>query len=120
MLGVLIDQKVLQQLLIKRLPKFCAQLRRYEVSLDLLAFQWLVCLYVTYIPSRTEYKVLDLFYLKGSQALLRVAITIIQMMEEEVLRAESFEEIVLILGSFGTGKQVETQKLLRQFAGPIS
>lgn len=120
MLGVLIDQKVLQQLLQSRLPKFCAQLRKYEVSLDLLAFQWLVCLYVTFLPSQTEYRVLDLFYLKGSEALLRIAITVFQLMEDEVLAADSFEEIVLILGSFGTDKKIGVQQLLKRFTGPIS
>jgi len=41
-------------------------------------------------------------------------------MEEEVLAAESFEDIVLILGSFGTDKKVGVQQLLKRFTGPIS
>lgn len=49
---------------------------------------------------------LDLFYLKGSEALLRIAITVFQLMEDEVLAADSFEEIILILGSFGTDKKI--------------
>ena len=41
-------------------------------------------------------------------------------MEEEVLKATAFEDIVLILGSFGTDKKISTKELLRRFAGPIS
>lgn len=41
-------------------------------------------------------------------------------MEEEVLKANAFEDIVLTLGSFGTDKKISTNALLRRFAGPIS
>lgn len=61
-----------------------------------------------------------MFFIKGSQALLRIAITVFALMEEEVLAAESFEEIVLILGSFGTDKKIDVQTLLSRFTGPIS
>ena len=41
-------------------------------------------------------------------------------MEEEILRSNSFEEIIMILGSFATDKKVGTTALMRRFAGPIS
>ena len=73
------------------------------------------------MSSEEEYRVLDLFYLKGSQALLRIAITIFSMMEESVLAADNFEEILMILGTFATDhKNITTKKLLTRFAGPIS
>lgn len=41
-------------------------------------------------------------------------------MEEAVLNAENFEDIVLILASFATDKKISTKTLLNRFAGPIS
>ena len=41
-------------------------------------------------------------------------------MEDEILRADSFEGIIMILGTFGTDKKVGPASILRRFAGPIS
>lgn len=53
-------------MLLKRLPKLCQKLEDEHFSLDLLAFKWLVCLFVNNLPDDTEYTVWDLFFIKGS------------------------------------------------------
>ena len=50
MVGVLVDQKVLQIFMQKRLPKLVEHLAANDFSLDLVAFQWIVCLFASNLP----------------------------------------------------------------------
>jgi len=119
MLGVLVDQKVLQTLLLKRLPRLCEHLQEFNFSLDLLAFQWLVCLFVNNLPAETEYAVWDLFFIKGVSVLFRVAITVLELMQDEILSTDRFDVIYKIIDSFGKEK-VDKKTLLKNFAQTIS
>lgn len=119
MLGVLIDQKVLQHLLLKRLPKLCRKLQENNFSLDLLAFKWLVCLFVNNLPEDTEYLVWDLFFIKGSQVLFRVALTVLELMQDEILKADDFKQIYDIIDQFGKEK-VDKHTLLSHLAGKVT
>ena len=51
--------------------------------------------------------------------IFRFALTILGMMEEEVLKCDKFEDIYLIIEEFCSTK-LETQELLRRFADPIT
>jgi len=50
MIGVLVDQKVLQCYMLERLPRLCAHLEEHMFSLDLIAFQWIACLFAINLP----------------------------------------------------------------------
>ena len=50
MIGVLVDQKVLQHYMRKRLPRLCEHLDEVSFSLDLIAFQWIACLFAINLP----------------------------------------------------------------------
>lgn len=41
-------------------------------------------------------------------------------MEEDILNAESSEDIIMILMTYGTENKIGAGSLLRRFAGPIS
>ena len=45
MLGILVDQKVFEQLLREKYPKLVAHMSSCNYELDLIAFQWLVTLF---------------------------------------------------------------------------
>jgi hypothetical protein len=83
LIGVLVDQKVLQHLLKEKLPKLCVILDLNPETHIILAqklFKWLMVLFVGELPQETEYLVWDLFMVKGSVVLFRVALTILTMM----------------------------------------
>ena len=50
MIGVLVDQKVLQHYMLQRLPELCEHLEEHQFSLDLIAFQWIACLFAINLP----------------------------------------------------------------------
>ena len=80
LLGVLIDLKVFKAIMRERLPKLCQHLDSFNFDLDLLLTKWLICLFVNHLPLDAELAVWDLFMIKGTQILFRVAITLFLLM----------------------------------------
>jgi hypothetical protein len=76
LLGVLIDLKVFKSIMRDRLPKLCQHLEKFNFDLDILLTKWLICLFVNHLPLDAELAVWDLFLIKGSSVLFRVAITL--------------------------------------------
>ena len=79
-MGVLIDLKVFKTLMRDRLPKLCNHLQSFNFDLDILVTKWLIVLFVDHLPLDAELAVWDLFLIKGSSVLFRVAITLLQLM----------------------------------------
>lgn len=119
MIGVLVDQKVLQHFMRKRLPRLCAHLDEHDFNLDLIAFQWLACLFAINLPQKIHFAVWDLFFIKGIVVIFRFALTILQLMEEQILRADRFEEIYSIIENF-CSTQLDTKTLMEKFTDRIS
>ena len=74
--GVLVDQKVFDNLFQNRYPQLALHFDDVGFSTDLLTFPWLVQIFVNKIPLETAFVVWDLFFLKGVRVLLRVALTV--------------------------------------------
>ena len=104
MVGVLVDQKVLQIFMQKRLPKLVEHLAANDFSLDLVAFQWIVCLFASNLPQNIGMAVWDLFFIKGIVVLFRVALTILSLMQDEILKTNKFEEIYSIIENYCSTK----------------
>jgi hypothetical protein len=85
---------------------------------DLLLTKWLICLFVNHLPLETELLVWDLFFLKGSQVIFRVALTLFSMMEKEILQAEDMGSIFMIVDKFGN--KVDRSLLLKNLVSGIT
>jgi hypothetical protein len=77
LLGVLIDLNVFKSLMRERLPKLCNHLETFNFDLDILVTKWLIVLFVNHLPLDAELAVWDLFLIKGSVVLFRVALTLL-------------------------------------------
>ena len=119
MVGVLVDQKVLQIYMQRRLPKLCEHLQANDFSLDLVAFQWIVCLFASNLPQSIGFAVWDLFFIKGIVVLFRVALTILSLMQDEILQTNKFEEIYFIIENY-CGTKLDIRTMMEKFADPIS
>lgn len=86
--------------------------------MDLLLTKWLICLFVNHLPLETELLVWDLFFLKGSQVIFRVALTLFSMMEKEILQAEDMGSIFMIVDKFGN--KVDRFLLLKNLVSGIT
>jgi hypothetical protein len=61
----------------ERLPKLCNHLDTFNFDLDILVTKWLIVLFVNHLPLDAELAVWDLFLIKGSVVLFRVALTLL-------------------------------------------
>jgi len=80
LLGVLIDLNVFKFLMRERLPKLCNHLETFNFDLDILLTKWLIVIFVNYLPLDAELAVWDLFLIKGSTVLFRVALKLLYLM----------------------------------------
>ena len=100
MLGAIVDQKVLQDLLEQYMPDISEHFAACDFNLDLLSFQWLVCLYSGKLREDTVNTVWDLFFLQGIGVIFRVALTIIKVLEDQIFELERFDEILMLIQNF--------------------
>lgn len=71
----------------ERLPKLQNTLKAYpdcEITMVQLLFKWLMVLFVGEFTTEVEYLVWDLFFIKGSTVIFRVALTVLQLMQNEI------------------------------------
>lgn len=52
-------------------------------------FRWLMVLFVGKFPIETEYLIWDMIMVKGSTVIFRVALTILQKMQQQILMQET-------------------------------
>lgn len=57
-------------------------------------------LFVGELPLETEYLVWDLFMVKGSVVIFRVALTILKMMQSAILMNPSYDNVMWVLSLF--------------------
>ena len=61
----------------------------------------------------------DLFFIKGIVVLFRVALTILSLMQDEILKTNKFEEIYSIIENYCSTK-LTVSAMMGKFAEPIS
>lgn len=57
-------------------------------------------LFVGEVPEEVELLVWDLFFVKGSYVVFRVALTVMELMQKEVLKLDKFDDILMLLTTF--------------------
>jgi hypothetical protein len=77
-------------------------------------FKWLMVLFVGELPIETEYLVWDLFFVKGSVVIFRVALTILQMMQDEIIADDSYDNVMIVISSFAS--KVTRKDLLKNLS----
>lgn len=86
---------------------------------DLLTFPWLVQIFVNKIPLETVLVVWDLFFLKGVRVLLRVALTVFSIVEQDCLEFDRFDEVLMHIQEFVLN-ELDPASLLNNFAQEIT
>ena len=63
-----------------------------NMMLAQMVFKWLMCLFVGELLL-----VWDLFFLKGSYVLYKVALTLVKMISVQILKLDKYNDIILVL-----------------------
>lgn len=97
MLGILVDQRVFELLMVEKFPKLVEHMKQHAYQLDLISFQWLVTLFCSSLQHDSELFVLTAFVLKGCKIIIKIALLIIEHLQARVLAADQFDQIYSII-----------------------
>lgn len=75
-------------------------------------------LFVGELPVESEYLVWDLFLVKGDVVMFRVALTILKLMEEEIIADDSYDNIMIVIATF-CKERVTRKAILKNLAPGI-
>jgi hypothetical protein len=97
MAGLRTDLKVLSSLIEQYLPQLHTHLQDQELDLSAITMNWFLCLFLNTLPMKAALRVLDCVMHEGSQILFRVALSILQTKEAELLQAEFLPDAYMLL-----------------------
>eukprot|EP01113_Clastostelium_recurvatum_P041885 TRINITY_DN6720_c0_g1_i2.p1 TRINITY_DN6720_c0_g1~~TRINITY_DN6720_c0_g1_i2.p1 ORF type:complete len:519 (-),score=168.00 TRINITY_DN6720_c0_g1_i2:92-1648(-) len=97
LIGLRVDQKVLDVLIQERLPKLHAHFVRHHVELSCFTTAWLLRLFVDVFPLETTLRVWDCFLNEGSKILFRVALAFLKINEDAIRSITQTGELLMFL-----------------------
>lgn len=94
MRGLITDLAVLDELVKKREPVIHRHIVNVGMPWAVTTTKWFICLYSEVLPTETVLRIWDCLFYEGSKILFRVALTLIRMHRNEILRSRDLTEIV--------------------------
>jgi len=92
--GLLTDLKVLEELAFTELSGLANHIKQLGVPWPLFASKWFICLYCEVLPIETVLRVWDAVFYEGSKILFRVALGILKIHQESLLKCKDFASLV--------------------------
>ncbi|XP_059091006.1 TBC1 domain family member 2B-like isoform X2 [Tigriopus californicus] len=93
LIGAQVDQAVLRELLMEKLPKLGTHFANHGVDAGMFTLNWFLCVFVDNIPVKTYLHIWDSFLFEGSKVLFRYAIAIFKFLEEDLLQQTDYMSI---------------------------
>ena len=97
MWGLLVDQRVLNDVAQEKLPAVTAKLEQLGIPLETVTAAWLLTLFVTTVPMETVMRIWDAFFCEGNKILLRVGVALLRVNEPALLATDDFEQAFAVL-----------------------
>ncbi|XP_070538915.1 growth hormone-regulated TBC protein 1-A-like isoform X3 [Ptychodera flava] len=94
MSGLKTDQEVLGELVKLKLPHLHAHVEREGVPWSLPTTKWFICLYLEVLPLETVLRIWDSLFYEGSKIIFRVALTLLGLHQDIILKATTFPNVV--------------------------
>lgn len=100
MYGTLLDQRVFESLVENSMPVLWSHISKHDIQLSVISLPWFLSLYLTAMPLVFAFRILDVFFLQGPKTLFQVALAILKLNGEELLKAEDDGTFVSILKEY--------------------
>ena len=98
--GVVVDQKVLDDMIGRMFPRLAEHFDHIGFSTELLSMAWFVQLLVNKMPLQTVNLVWDMFLLDDIRSLFRAILTAIRQVHDQCLNLERFDEVLVMMQEF--------------------
>ena len=79
-----------------KMPLVSEQVKSLGMPWELVLTKWLMCLFADVLPTDTALRVWDCLFYEGSKILIRVALTIVAMVQEQVAAVSNLADLVQI------------------------
>ena len=96
LVGIMGDCTLCLKILNESNKKVMLKIKNFEVILNNLLYKWFISLFVENTSHETFLNVWDALMLDGNIVLLRAVSSILDLMEEQILQADGFEELTKI------------------------
>jgi len=90
MIGILVDQKLFSLLLKELMPSLSLYLEKLNLDPSLVSLQWFVCLFSYNLQIDVSDSILDHLFLQGSKVLFKASLSIVSLLERELLKCPDF------------------------------
>ncbi|ORZ40357.1 rab-GTPase-TBC domain-domain-containing protein [Catenaria anguillulae PL171] len=88
MVGAQVDSHVFETLIEKYLPAIGEHVKKHDIQLSVACLSWFLSLFINTFPLYHAFRVLDCFFLDGPRVLFQVALAILKLNSEAILKVQ--------------------------------
>lgn len=111
MIGVLVDQKVFESLLVKYLPGIAALFRDFDVDVSFFSVHWFICIFAYSFHRDVSIRLWDCFFVKGNKILFSIGLAVLYLRRKQLLTCKEFDQVLTVIDS-GAKSLNDPQSLL--------
>lgn len=100
MYGTLLDQRVFESLVQNTMPMLWDHITKNDIQLSVVSLPWFLSLYLSSMPLVFAFRILDVFFLQGPQTLFQVALAILKINGEELLKTDDDGSFISIIKDY--------------------
>jgi hypothetical protein len=111
--GVLVDASLLEELIYQEHSKLASHFRRLNFEFSTFTMSFLLKLYSSDFPVETTLRIWDKLFLEGSTILFKVALALLKINENALLKAQDVKNLLLCLQNMVIKPCFDVDKLLK-------
>ncbi|KAG5420065.1 GYP2 [Candida metapsilosis] len=100
MYGTLLDQRVFESLVQTTMPILWEHICKNDIQLSVVSLPWFLSLYLSSMPLVFAFRILDIFFMQGPKTLFQVALGILKINGEELLKTEDDGTFISIIKEY--------------------
>jgi len=97
MMGSLIDQRIFEYLMNYYLPDVSAHLIKLSLPISLISIPWFLSLFIGFVPLEVSLRIMDCFFLEGTDILFRVGLALFKLSRNMILKANQSEDVLFLM-----------------------
>jgi len=98
-IGALVDQNVLDELVCEHMPELHQKLAPIGV-LSMISLSWFLTIFLSVMPFESALHIVDCFFYDGARVVFQVALTILNVNQSLLLKVRDDSEAMTILGGY--------------------
>ena len=108
LVGLVVDQRVLEVLLAANIPELYEHLKQLHISIPVISLSWFLCLFIKAVSWRVTLHVLDLFFANGALALFQAALTMFRHLKDKITARDDSMDLMAYMKKRHMSPDVDT------------